>query len=166
MRNGAKVNEVPILSLLVSAEEYPLEKFSKSLVQHKVNILDFINKPNSSGVEKLFAKGDWEGALFLWCFGAKPEKGEMLMEHAGLHPRGIQHVVECPALVPWLQKWNGSNEREKKKAEKKIKALFVDTVKVIFIPVPAMDEKKKKRELRRNVKEWNRGDTRPKCELK
>ena len=138
-------------------------------VEDRSSILDFLNKPNSSGatpVEKLFSNGDWQGALALWCAGADPGQGEMLMEHAGLHPLGIQHVVECPALVPWLQKWNGSNEREKKKAEKKIKALFVDTVKVIFIPVPAMDEKKKKRELRRNVKEWNRGDSRPKCELK
>ena len=164
MRNGAKVNEVPILSLLVSAEEYPLEKFSKSLVQHKVNILDFINKPNSSGVEKLFAKGDWEGALFLWCFGAKPEKGEMLMEHAGLHPRGIQHVVECPALVPCLQNWKSSNGVDKEEAEQTIRDLFVDTVKVIFIPDSTMEEEKK-RELRSVVKEWNRGDTRPKCEL-
>ena len=66
--------------------------------------------------------------------------------------------------MPWLQRWSSSNEREKKKAEKKIKALFVGTVKVIFIPISAMDEEKKK-ELRRNVKAWNRGDTRPKCEL-
>ena len=154
MRNGAKVNEVTILSLLVSAEECPLEKFSKSSTSPPVL------------VQLLLRSYFGRGPFSLWCFSAIPGKGEMLMEHTGLHPLGIQHVVECPALVPWLQKWNGSNEREKKKAEKKIKALFVDTVKVIFIPVPAMDEKKKKRELRRNVKEWNRGDTRPKCELK
>ena len=88
----------------------------------------------------------------------------MLMEHAGLHPLGIQHVIECPAIVPWLQKWSSSSGGVKEEAEQTIRALFVDTsVKVIFIPVFGMEEEKK-RELRRNVKEWNRGDTRPKCE--
>ena len=42
--------------------------------------------------------------------------------------------------------------------------LFVDTVKVIFVPASTMEEEKN-RELRRSVKEWNRGETRPKCEM-
>ena len=123
MRNGAKVNEVTILSFLVSAEECPLEKFSKSLLEHKVNILNFINNSTSScavPVEKFFSNGDWEGALSLWCFSAIPGKGEMLMEHTGLHPLGIQHVVECLALVPWLEKWSSSNDGvEKEEAEQR-----------------------------------------------
>ena len=96
---------------------------------------------------------------------SKKTKGtEILMEHAGLHPLGIQHVIECPALEPWIQKWSSSSGVDKEEAEQTIRALFVDTsVKVIFIPVFGMEEEKK-RELRRNVKEWNRGDTRPKCE--
>ena len=85
------------------------------------------------------------------------------MEVAGVHPRGIQHVVECPALGPWLQEWSNSNGNEKEEAEHTIRKLFVDTVKVIFIPTFGVGEEIK-RELRRNVKEWNRGDTRPKCE--
>ena len=135
------MNEVPILSLLVSAEECPLEKSSKSLLEHKVNILNFINKPTSScaaPVEKIFSNSDWEGALSLWCFGAIPGKGEMLMEHTGLHPLGIQHVVECPALVPWLEKWGSSNGVEKEEAKQTIRDLFVDTVKVIFVPASTM----------------------------
>ena len=155
------------VSLFKSNEDDYLETFCESLLKDKVNISDFLNKPNSSGetpVEKCFSNGDWQGALSLWCFGANPGQGEMLMEHAGLLPRGIQHVVECPALGPWLQKWNSSNGVEKEEAEQTITALFVDTsVTVIFIPVFGMEEEEKK-ELRRNVKEWNRGDTRPKCE--
>ena len=114
-----------------------MDKISKSLLEHEVNILDVLNKPTSSGarpLDKLFSNGDWQGALSLWCFGAKPGDGKMLMEHAGLHPLGIQHVVECPALQPWLQKWSSSSGVDKGEAERTIRALFVDTsVKVIFI---------------------------------
>merc|ERR1719264_843133 len=69
-----------------------------------------ITQLNSSGetpLEVVSKSNDWWKTLFLWCAGAKPAKdsvksksSEFLMEHAGLHPLGIQHVVECPALVP------------------------------------------------------------------
>ena len=81
---------------------------------------------------------------------------------ASVKPNGIQHIVEFPAVTLWLEQWSSSNGDEKEETEKTIKALFGDTVKVIFIPVFGMEEEKKK-ELRRNVKEWNRGDIRPKC---
>ena len=101
----------------------------------------------------------------MWCAGAQPGRYalKMLMEHAGVHRLGIQHVVECPALASKLEKWRRANGDEKGREGKRISDLFVDTVKVIFIPVFGMEEEKKK-ELRRNVKEWNRGDSRPKCE--
>merc|ERR1719432_352503 len=84
------------------------------------------------------------------------------MSHTGLHHLGIQHVIESSVLVSWLEKWSSSSGVDKEEAEQTIRALFVDaSVKVIFIPVFGMEEEKK-RELRRNVKEWNRGDTRPK----
>ena len=50
-----------------------MDKISKSLLEHEVNILDVLNKPTSSGarhLDKLFSNGDWQGALSLWCFGA------------------------------------------------------------------------------------------------
>ena len=72
------------------------------------------------------------------------------MEHTGLHPLGIQHVVECLALVPWLEKWSSSNGVEKEEAKQTIRDLFVDTVKVIFVPASTMEEEKN-RELRRSV---------------
>ena len=63
-----------------------------------------------------------------------------------------------------LEKWSSSSGDVRGEAEQTIRALFVDTsVKAIFIPVFGMEEEKK-RELRRNVRKWNRGDTRPKCD--
>ena len=130
---------------------------------------------------------DWQGALSLWCAGAKvdwPSDSESwgLLRKHGLDRHGIQHVVECPALARELEMWNMANGDRKEKAEKRIcdlwrrangdmkekaenriRNLFVSPVQVIFIPVFGMEEEKKK-ELRRNVKEWNKGGSRPKCE--
>ena len=61
---------------------------------------------------------------------------------------GIQHIVECPALVPLLKTWSSAdNEEEKKEAEQKIEAFFTEEIKMIFLPTLGMEEEKK---------EWNR----------
>ena len=59
---------------------------------------------------------------------------------------GIQHIVECPALVPLLETWTtADNEDEKEEVNWKIEAFFTDEINMIFIP--GMEEEKKK---------WNR----------
>ena len=61
---------------------------------------------------------------------------------------GIQHIVECPALVPLLKTWStADNEEEKKEAEQKIEAFFTEEINMIFLPTLGMEEEKK---------EWNR----------
>ena len=71
------------------------------------------------------------------------------MEHTGLHPLGIQHVVECSALA-------STHLREREAAEEKIKDLAsVGAVKVVFVPPFGLNEEQK-RELRKFAKEWNK----------
>ena len=61
---------------------------------------------------------------------------------------GIQHVVECPALVPLLKTWStADNEEEKKEAEQKIEAFFTEEINMIFLPTLGMEEERK---------EWNK----------
>ena len=54
-------------------------------------------------------------------YNAKPgteEKSVAILEkHASLPPLGIQHVVECPALLPTIERWSASEGDEKEKAE-------------------------------------------------
>ena len=60
---------------------------------------------------------------------------------------GIQHIVECPALVPLLETWStADNEVEKKEAEQKIEAFFTEEIKIIFLPTQSMEDQ---------MKEWN-----------
>ena len=61
---------------------------------------------------------------------------------------GIQHIVECPALVPFLETWSTTdNLVEKEEAEQKIEAFFTEEIKIIFLPTVGMEEEMKK---------WNR----------
>ena len=97
----------------------------------------------------------------LWAAGGKltPDHenfSEILMKHANLHPLGIQHVVECPPLVDLLENWSVATNEEKEAAEQKIKDLFRNNIKLIFIPSFHMSEEKRQ-ELRGNMREWNRG---------
>lgn len=41
----------------------------------------------------------------------------ILEKHASMPPLGIQHVVECPALLPTIERWSASEGDEKEKAE-------------------------------------------------
>ena len=127
---------------------------------------DVLNRPNSEGKSPFHvacSDNDMLKAMLLWTAGAKPspddEKScEFLMKHANLHPLGIQHVVECPPLVDLLGNWSGASNEEKEAAEQKIKDLFSNNIKLIFIPTFHMSEEKRQ-ELRRKVMEWNRGHT-------
>ena len=61
---------------------------------------------------------------------------------------GIQHIVECPALVPLLETWSTADSLdEKEEAEQKIFTFFTQDIKMIFLPTQEMEEK---------MKEWNR----------
>ena len=65
------------------------------------------------------------------------------------------HVVEHPALENLLEEWAAAaDEKEKEAAEKKIDDIFYEVdVKVLFIQVGD----RKRQQLSRIVKEWNRG---------
>ena len=61
---------------------------------------------------------------------------------------GIQHIVECPALVPLLDTWStADNLDEKEEAEQKIFTFFTQDIKMIFLPTQEMEEE---------MKMWNR----------
>merc|ERR1719331_3205660 len=83
---------------------------------------------------------------------------DFLMKHANLHPVGIQHVVECSALVDLLENWNAATNEEKEGAEQTIKDLFGNDLKLIFVPALKVEEEKRE-ELKKNMKEWNRSHT-------
>ena len=55
---------------------------------------------------------------------------------------GIQHIVECPALVPLLETWSTADTEDVK-----MEAFFTKEIKMIFLPTLGMEEEKKK---------WNR----------
>ena len=74
-----------------------------------------------------------------------------------MHPLGIQHVVECPALVDLLQNWKAATNEEKE-AEQTIQDLFSNDLTLIFVPSSEVEEEKKDA-LKKNINEWNRGHT-------
>ena len=88
----------------------------------------------------------------LWAAGAKPTKdqgfADALMDQAGLHPLGHQHVIECPELA-------SADLNAKRVVEQKIENLFQVGVKMVFVPTFGLDEEKKK-ELRKFSREWNK----------
>ena len=126
------------------------------------NICDFINLKDKNGTTLMNVasskKDDWY-IILLWAAGANLEDDytkEILLKQLSLHPLGIQHLVECPALVHLLETWDkAANDEEEERAEQKINALFGEDVKLIFIPTFEMGEEKRK-ELRRVAEEWNR----------
>ena len=102
--------------------------------------------------------------------GANPDKDDeatkrILEKNTFMHPLGIQHVVESPALVDLLEDWSAAGDEQKEEAEKKIAGLFnEEEVKVVFIPIPALEmAEEKRKELRKNLKAWNATHT-LKCE--
>ena len=72
-----------------------------------------------------------------------------------MDPFPNQNLSPVPNL---LGNWSGAPSEEKEAAERKIKYLFRNNIKIIFIPSFHMSEEKRQ-ELRRNVREWNRGHT-------
>ena len=88
----------------------------------------------------------------LWAAGAKPTRDQRftaaLMEQAGLHPLGHQHVIECPELA-------SADLNAKRVVEQKIENLFQVGVKMVFVPTFGLNEEKKK-ELRKFSREWNK----------
>ena len=180
IKKGAQIransqDEMPIFSLMNSQGESCLETFLEVLQGAEVDISDFINKPNNSQVspfQLVCSTNDAGKAISLWSAGAKlgpsislsdyQSRLSFLEKHTFMHPLGIQHVVECPALGALLENWSAADNEEKKEAEQKIAGVFNEEVNVIFIPAFEVAEEKKK-ELRRNVKEWNKSHT-SKCE--
>ena len=88
----------------------------------------------------------------LWAAGAKPSEDQRfktaLMDQAGLHHLGIQHVIECPELA-------SADLNAKRVVEQKIENLFQVGVKMVFVPTFGLNEEKKK-ELRKFSREWNK----------
>ena len=70
-------------------------------------------------------------------------------------------LVECPVLVDLIEDWSTADDEQKEEAGQKIVGLFKEEeVKVVFIPIPALEmAEEKKKELRKNVKAWNRTHT-------
>ena len=140
---------------------------------HLPNISDFVNLKDRNGTSPFklaCSKNDVWSALQLWAAGAKPEKDdkkatEILKAEANLHPVGIQHIVECPALVDLIEDWSAADGEKKEEAEQKIAGLFnEEEVKVVFIPIQPFEMvEERKRDLRKNVKAWNMSHT-LKCE--
>ena len=166
-----KIEEMRNRFLHLNATDYPLE-VSKWREEERKKLEEERKKLDE---EKMLpfklacSQNDGWSALQLWAAGAKPGKDkksrEILMAEANLHPVGIQHVVECSALVGLLEDWSAADDEQKEEAEKKIAGLFNEgKVKVVFIPIPALEmEEEKKKELRKNVKKWNTTHT-VKCE--
>ena len=139
-------------------------------MMHLPNISDFVHMKDKHGVS-LFdvacSTNDGLNFLLLWTAGFKAGEDkraqEILMKQTNLRHLGIQHVVECPALVSLLENWTSDNNDQKEVAEQKISSLFEsEDVKVVFTPVSVVENKE---ELRRNAKEWNRLHS-TKCEGK
>ena len=138
--------DTPFLSLVSSNNEDSIKSFQEELQAEIEDISDFINKEKA--FKQACAESDWRSALFLrkgtWTGDSSKDMEEILTKEA----LGIQHIVECPALVPLLKTWNtADNEEKKKEAEQKIEAFFTEEIKMIFIPTPGMEEERK---------EWNR----------
>ena len=134
-------------------------------MQDAHNQPDVVNRPNSEGETPLqlaCSNNDEWKAILLWTAGA--ELGEdqttksFLEKNTFMHPLGIQHVVECSALVDLLKNWSAATNEEKEEAEQKIKDLFSNDLKLIFVPISEVEEEKKE-ELKKNMKEWNRSHT-------
>ena len=163
MRKGAVLQqngkgEMPIVSLVKFLEEDQVRVFLEKL-QTEVSVSDFVKTRNSADkdpFEWACLKGDWHGALSLHAVGASSLTGnqQWIDEIPMGDGRGIQYIVECPALQPLLEFWSSASEEEKGKAKKKINAFFFETVRVLFIPADEMEDSKEHK-LRRIVKEWN-----------
>ena len=80
-----------------------------------------INRPNRKG-ETVFQlacsnNDEWK-AILLWTAVANlicgyQSNSETLAKNTFMHPLGIQHVVECSALVDLLDSWNAATNEEK-----------------------------------------------------
>jgi len=155
------VHRNALFSMVSSDEEKDLQTLTE--MTSVKNAGTVINRPNSKGespFQLACSNNDEWKAMLLWTAGAKPnpkdaKSCEFLMKHANLHPLGIQHVIECDALVDLLETWSNATNEEKEEVEQKIKDLFGDDLKLIFISTLHMAEEKR-RKLRGNVMEWNR----------
>ena len=86
----------------------------------------------------------------LWAAGAKPSEDQRFedqMEQTGLHPLGLQHVIECPELA-------SADLNAKRVVEQKIENLFQVGVKMVFVPAFGFNEEKKM-ESRQFARRWN-----------
>ena len=154
LSKGAKVQannngETPFFSLVSSNDEPAIKSFEEELKTMIGDISDFIGAKNNSG-ESPFKhacnKSDWRSALHLKPGALTGDSNAAIEEILTKEALGIQHIVECSAIVPLLQTWSTSiNEEAKEEAENKIEAFFSGEIKMIF--VPGMEEEKK---------EWNK----------
>ena len=157
------VHRSALFTMVNSDKEKDLETLTE--MTEVKNTETVINRPNRKGETAFqlacFNNDEWK-AILLWTAGAKlgdDEKSlEMQEKHPFMPPVGIQHVVECSALVDLLENWNAATNEEKEEAEQKIKDLFSNDLKLIFVPISEVEEEKKE-ELKKNMKEWNRGHT-------
>ena len=138
--------------LVTSDKEEDLDLLEEMLQVNDIG--DVVNRPNREGQTalELAFETNSPSTLMLWAAGAKPSKDqrfkEALMDQAGLHHLGHQHVIECPELA-------SADLNAKRMVEQKIENLFQVGVKMVFVPTFGLNEEKKK-ELRKFSREWNK----------
>ena len=154
IKHGAKMlansqDEMPAFSVISSIGA--IDSFLEELKTEVEDISDFIGATNSAGesaVKHACNTSDWRSALYLKTGTFTGDSSKAMEEILTKDALGIQHIVECPALVPLLKTWStADNEEEKKEAEQKIEAFFTEEINMIFLPTHGMEEEKK---------EWNR----------
>ena len=156
-KNENRRGEMPMTSLLDYVDEDQVKVFLEKMTAEKIDLKAFLtNDP----FKLACTKGQWKSAFTLHALGLcqrEEDQDKEIDEILSERSRGIVHVVEHPALEPLLEEWAAAaDENEKEAAEKKIDDIFEDVdVKVLFIQVGD----RKRQQLSRIVKEWNRGRT-------
>jgi len=154
LKHGAKSisnsqDEMPAFSVISSIGA--IDSFLEELKTGISDISDFIgatNRHGKSAFKIVCNTSDWRSALYLKTGTLTGDSSKAMEEILTKEALGIQHIVECPALIPLLKTWStADNEEEKKEAEQKIEAFFTEEIKMIFLPTLGMEEERK---------EWNR----------
>ena len=142
--------ETPFVSLVSSNDEPSIKSFQEELQAEIGDISNFIGATNSadkSAFKHACNTSDWRSALYLKTGTFTGDSSKAMEEILTKEAWGIQHIVECPALVLLLNTWStADNEEVKKEAEQKIEAFFTEEINMIFLPTLGMEEERK---------EWN-----------